>query len=133
MPRTLAGLCGLMCFGKGIWTMFSENLVDPLLARGIGRTAQRQRDWPQAQLEQPVAARGLQIIMALGGRPADELDLGVVETETRIGLAALRFDGAIIGKQDALRAAFDDRGRDAAPRYVGEALGCEDHRDVLLA
>src|SRR3546814_13486661 len=34
---------------------------------------------------------------------------------------------------DALRAAFDDGGRDAAAGDVGEALGGEHYRDILLA
>src|SRR3546814_7201947 len=66
-------------------------------------------------------------------RPADQLDLSVVEPEPLICCARLRLDRAVVGEEDALRAAFDDGGRDAAAGDVGEALGGEHYRDILLA
>src|SRR3546814_12181525 len=46
---------------------------------------------------------------------------------------ALRLDRAIVGQQYALRTAFDDRGCNDAIGDIGERLGREYHRDVLLA
>src|SRR3546814_1287090 len=66
-------------------------------------------------------------------RPADQLDLSVVEPEPLICCARLRLDRAVVGEEDALRAAFDDGGRDAAAGDVGEALGGEHYSDILLA
>jgi hypothetical protein len=88
--------------------MFGEDRVDALLAGRIGRAAQRQRDRPETEFEQSIAARRLQVIMPLGRRAADQLDLAVVEPEPRIGLSALRLDRTIIGQQDALGAALYD-------------------------
>ncbi len=70
--------------------------------------------------------------MALRRRPADQLDLAGIEAEALVGRPALRFDRAVVGQQDALRAAFDDGGRDAAVGDVGEALRREQDRDILL-
>src|SRR3546814_3042113 len=71
--------------------------------------------------------------MPLRRRAGDQLDLPVVQPEPFVCLPTLRFDRPVVGQQYALRAAFDDRGRDAAFRDVGEALGREQHRDILLA
>src|SRR3546814_6141981 len=59
--------------------------------------------------------------------------LGVVQPQLFVDAAGLRLDRTVVGEQDALRAAFDDGGRDRRPRDVGETLRGEDHRDVLLA
>src|SRR3546814_18849096 len=45
--------------------MFAKKTVDPLLHVGRGRPAQRQCDRAEGEFEQPVPARGLQIIMPL--------------------------------------------------------------------
>src|SRR3546814_3126241 len=100
--------------GEAVRPVLGQDRIDALLAVGIGRTAERKRDRAQAQLEQPVAPRRLQIIMPFRRRPADQLDLSVVEPEPLICCARLRLDRAVVGEEDALRAAFDDGGRDAA-------------------
>ncbi len=71
--------------------------------------------------------------MPLGCSSRDQLDLPVVEAEARIDVMALRLDRAIVGQQDALRAAFNDGWRDRGAGNVGEALRCEQHCDVFLA
>src|SRR5581483_1696600 len=86
--------------------MFREQRVDPLLGGGVGRAAERERDRPEPKLEQPVAAPGLEVIIALGRRPRDQLDLPLVEAEALIGGARLRLDRAVVGQEDALRAAL---------------------------
>ncbi len=110
-----------------------EDGVDAALAGRVGCTAQRQRNRSETQFEQSVPTRGLQVIMPLRRRPADQFDLAIVETEARIGLPALGLDRTVVGKQDALRAALDDGRRDAAARDIGEALRGEQDRHVLLA
>src|SRR3546814_7227065 len=61
------------------------------------------------------------------------LDLPIVQPEPFIRGTALRLDRAIVGQQYALRTAFDDRGCNDAIGDIGERLGSEYHRDVLLA
>src|SRR3546814_20019888 len=84
------------------------------------------------QLEQPVAAAGLQVVVALGLRRGDQLDLPRVEAEALIGLPALRLEGAVVGQEDALRTGLDQCRGDAAARDVGERLGREDDGDVQI-
>jgi hypothetical protein len=96
------------CVGKVRRPMLGEQSVDQLLAFRIGCAAKCQGDRPQSQLEQPVAAGALQIILALGGRPRDQFDLADVETERLIGGPVLRFDGAVVGQEYPLRAAFNN-------------------------
>ena len=98
-------------------TAFGQDGVDRLLRVGIGGAAQGQRDGTKPQLEQPVAAGGLQVILPLWDRPADQLDLAGIEAEPGIGGLRLWLDGTIIGQQDPLRKGLDDRGRD---RTVGD-------------
>ena len=71
--------------GEAVRPVLGQDRIDALLAVGIGRAAQRERDRTQPQFEQPVAARRLQIIMPLRRCPADQLDLPVVEPEPFIG------------------------------------------------
>jgi hypothetical protein len=124
---------GQECCGEIAAFRIGEQPVDQPLDLRIGRADQRQRDRAQPQLEQPVAARGLQIIMPLRAGPADQLDLAAVEPEALIARPALGLDGPVIGQQDALRAALDDRRGDGALGDIGQALRGEDHRDILLA
>src|SRR3546814_13299100 len=80
-----------------------------------------------------IAAPRLVIIVALRGPPAQYLDLAVVDPEAVVDARNLRFGGAFIGQENACRAAFDDRRRDARAFYVGKALRGEDHARILLA
>ena len=98
-----------------------------------GGAAQRQGDRPEPQLEQAVAARGLGVVVALRRRDAQDLDLTRIETEALVDRARLRLQGAIIGQEDARRAALDQRGGDGRALDVGQRLGGEHHRDILLA
>ena len=110
-----------------------ESLGDAELV-GLGRGGgEGQRDLAQAQFEQAVAAPRLAIIIALGDCPREDLDLAVIQAEPPVDRGDLGFDRTIVGQEDAGRAAFDDRGRDAAGLDVGEALGREHHAGVFLA
>src|SRR3546814_20646854 len=73
------------------------------LIGGRRNAAEVERDWTGTQLEQPVTAAGLQVVVALGLRRGDQLDLPRVEAEALIGLPALRLEGAVVGQEDALR------------------------------
>src|SRR3546814_6379871 len=85
----------------------------------------------KAEFEQLIAAPRLAIIVALRGRPAQYLDLAIVEPEAFVDARNLRFGGAFIGQENACRAAFDDRRRDARAFYVGKALRSEEHTSEL--
>src|SRR3546814_2755079 len=91
-----------------------------------------ERDRDEAELEQSVAARRLEIILALGRRAGDQFDLPRVEPEPGISGLRLRLDRAVVRQQYALRTALDDRGSNRALGDVGQALRCEDDRDILL-
>src|SRR3546814_4089251 len=87
--------------------MLGKRFVDQLLRVGIGGAAQRQRDGTERQLEQPVAAPRLKVIMPLGRRSRDKFDLAFIEPAALIGRARLRLDRPVVGEQDSLRAALD--------------------------
>src|SRR3546814_774207 len=110
-----------------------EQRVDAGLRRGIGGRAECARDRTEPQFEQAVPARRLEVILALGRCPRDQLDLSVIEAELLVDAPRLRLDGAVIWEQDSLRAALNDSRRDQRLGDVGEALRGEHHRDVLLA
>src|SRR3546814_4385995 len=74
----------------------------------------------KAEFEQLIAAPRLAIIVALRGRPAQYLDLAIVEPEAFVDARNLRFGGAFIGQENACRAAFDDRRRDRSEEHTSE-------------
>ena len=87
----------------------------------------------ETELEQPVAAARLAVVVALGRRSAQDLDLPVVETEAPVDRGDLRLERALVGQEQPRRAALDDGRRDGAAVDVGERLGGEDDGGVLLA
>ena len=126
------------CSASQAWTkplvaMLGEHAIDDRVI-GLGRGgAEGERDRTEAQFEQAVAAAGLAVVVALGRGARDDLDLPVVQAEPPIDRGDLRLDRALVGKEDACRAALDDRWRDRAAIDVGERLGGEDDGGVLLA
>ena len=64
-----------------------------------------ERDFAQTQLEQPVAARRLAVIIALGGGAREDFDLPVIETKAAIDAKDLRLDRALVGQEYPCRAA----------------------------
>ena len=110
-----------------------RHAVDELLVVGRGGAAQGQRHRAEAQLEQAVAARGLGVVVALGRGVREDLDLARVEAEALVDALRLRLERAVVGQEDARRAALDQRRRDGRALDVGQRLGGEHHRDVLLA
>src|SRR3546814_4422946 len=85
--------------GKAITAMFGDEFADADLV-GLGRRGgEGERDLAEAQFEQPVSAARLAIIVSLRGRPAQYLDLPVVEAEALIDPRDLRLGGALVGKE----------------------------------
>ena len=119
---------------KSVPALSSSNRSISALRGGIRGAAQaRARSRPSARSNSRLPRARLEVIIALGRRPRDQLDLALVEPEPLIGRARLRLDRAVVGKEDALRAAFDDRRARCCCGDVGERLGREDDRDILLA
>jgi hypothetical protein len=75
----------------------------------------------------------LAVVVALGGRAAQNLDLAVVEAEAAVDGGDLRFERPLVRQEEARRAALDDRRRDRAAVDVGERLRREDDARVLLS
>ena len=114
-------------------TMFGKNAGDGGLI-GLGRGgAERERHFAEPQLEQPVSAPRLAIVVALGRRPGEDLDLAVVEAEAPVDRGDLRLDRPLVGQEQSRRAALDDRGRNGGAVDVARALRGEDDGSVLLS
>src|SRR3546814_17408469 len=64
---------------------------------------ERERDGAEPELEKPVAAPRLQVVVALRGGAGDQLDLPLVEAEALIGGPRLWLDRPVVGQEDALR------------------------------
>jgi hypothetical protein len=124
---------GEVLSGEGIRWPFGQHRIDQPLAVRARCRADGERHWPQAQVEQTVAAPGLQVVVALWRGLPDEADLSVVQTEPLIGRPALRFDGALIGKEQTLRAGFDQHRGDGAIDHISKALGRKQNAHVLFA
>ena len=64
-----------------------------------GRRSKGERDFAEAQLEQPIAAAGLAVIVALRCRAAQDLDLPVVEAKAAIDRRDLRLDRPLVRQE----------------------------------
>src|SRR3546814_17956950 len=71
--------------------------------------------------------------MPLGRGARDQLDLAVVEPESRIDVAALRLHRTIVRQEDALRPAFDDGRRARRPGDIAASWSRKQHGAILLA
>src|SRR3546814_17214287 len=80
-------------------SVFGYDLCDRSLVRLCRSGAQCERHVRQAELEKPVAASRLTVIVALRRCPREDLDLPVVEPEAAIDRGDLRFDGAFVGQE----------------------------------
>ena len=118
---------------EAVTPMLGMNARDFGLVGFGGCGAEREADFGQAKLEQPVAASRLAIVFAFRRRAGDQLDLSVIEAEAAIDARDLRLNRPFVRQQEPRRAAFDDRGRDVATVDVGQALRGEDDAGVLLA
>src|SRR3546814_9453383 len=71
---------------------------------GFGRGgAKGECDVAETQLEQPVAAPRLAVIVTLRCCPAQDFDLAIIEAEPLIDPCDLRFGCALVGQKDARR------------------------------
>ena len=120
-------------FGKaGVSRTLKDAIDGALIIRRRG-AGEGERDRPQAEIEQAIAEPRLVVVVALGLCVGDDGDLPVIEAEALVHGAQLRLGRLGVRQKDPARAAFDDRGGDGGALDVGERLGGEDHRDVLLA
>ena len=118
--------------GEAVSAMGGEKIGDGGLVGLRGSGGEGERDLGEAELEQAIAAPRLAVIVALRRRPAQDLDLAVVETEAAIDRGDLRLERALIRQEEPRRAALDDRGRDRRAIDIGERLGGEDDARILL-
>ena len=79
--------------------MLGEHARDRGLIGLGGRGAEGERDLAKAELEQPVAAARLAVIVALRDGAREDLDLPVVEAEAAIDRRDLRLDRALVRQQ----------------------------------
>ena len=112
--------------GEAVAAVGGEDLGDGGLVGLRGGGGEGERDLGEAELEQAIAAARLAVIVALRRRPAQDLDLAVVETEAAIDRRDLRLERALVRQEEPRRAALDDRRRDGAAVDIGERLGGED-------
>ena len=119
--------------GKAVAAMFGEHALDHGLIGLRGGGGEGERDLAKAEFEQAIAAPRLAVIVALGRRAREDLDLPVVEAEAPIDRGDLRLDRALVRQEQPRRAALDDGGRDRGAVDIGERLGGEDDGGVLLA
>src|SRR3546814_11952954 len=89
---------------------FGYDLCDRRLVRLCRSGAQCERHVRQAELEKPVAASRLTVIVALRRCPREDLDLPVVEPDAAIDRGDLRFDCAFVGEGKTGLATHDDGG-----------------------
>jgi len=97
----------------GVRQHAAKNFVDVALVLRRGSAREGQRRGAQVEIEQAVAETGLVVVVALGLRGGDDLDLTAVQPEAFVDRANLRFGRLWVRQEDAACAAFDDRGRDA--------------------
>src|SRR3546814_14103617 len=112
--------------------MLGKRFVDQLLRVGIGGAAQRQRDGTERQLEQPVPAPRLKVIMPLGRRSRDKFDLAFIEPEALIGRARLSIDLPVGGAQDTLCADFADCRDNTAVLYLRTRVSVANAQHVVF-
>jgi hypothetical protein len=96
--------------GKVVVGRLSQDLRNGCLIGLGGRGGEGECDLPKSELEQAIAAARLAVIVALGCCAGDDLDLAIIETETPVDTEDLRFDGALVRKEEPRRAALDNRG-----------------------
>src|SRR5262249_58616883 len=89
--------------GKAVVARLGEDLRDGCLIGLGGRGGEGERDLPQSELEQAIAAARLAVIVALGCCSGDDLDLVVIEPETPVDSEDLRLNGALGPKEEPRR------------------------------
>ena len=95
-------------FGEGACALIGQHTVHQRVIFGAGRADKSERRRPQAQFEQPAAVAADEVIVALGRRACDEIDLAAVQTQGGVKGARMRLACAIVRKVDARRTGLDD-------------------------
>ncbi len=85
--------------GEAVAAVGGDRLGDGGLVGLGGGGGEGERDLAQAELEQAIAAARLAVIVALGRRAAEDLDLAVVQAEAAIDGGDLRFERALVGQE----------------------------------
>ena len=88
--------------------MLAQNAFDERLVGLRRRCREGKRDLAKAEFEQAIAAAGLAVVVTLGRRPGENLDLAVIETEAAIDLGDLRLDRPLVRQEETSRTALDD-------------------------
>src|SRR5260370_41490103 len=73
-----------------------------------GRGGEGERYLGEAELEQPVAAARLAVVVAFRRRAAEGFDLPVVQAEAPVNRLDLRFERAVIGQEQSRGTAFNN-------------------------
>jgi hypothetical protein len=83
------------------------NGLQPLQVFGLAHAGEGQCHLPEPEFEEPIAARRLEVIIALGRGARDRVNLPSVEAKSFVRSAALRLDCACI-RQELSRNLGDD-------------------------
>ncbi len=86
-----------------------QHAVDVALVLRCGCAGKGERSRPQVEVEQAVSQARLVVVVLLGLRGGDDLDLPAVEAEALVDRANLWLGGLRVREKDPARAAFDDR------------------------
>jgi hypothetical protein len=78
----------------------------------------QQRQFTQAKLKKPIAFPALVVVIALGNRLLEDLQLPLVQPKRFIDFARPLLQRVAVGQEDARGAVFDDRRRDGAVRNI---------------
>jgi len=81
---------------KILAAVFGEHLLDQGLVCLRGGGGKGERDLPETEIEQAVAAAGLAVVVTLWHGAGENLDLSIVQAEAAIDRRNLRFDRALI-------------------------------------
>ena len=113
--------------------MLGHGACDQRLIRLGGGGSEREADFRKPQFEKSVAAARLTVIVPLGRRPGQYLDLSVIQTEAAVDRRDLRLDRALVRQEQPRRTALDNGRCDPTVVDVAKRLGGEDDTGVLLA
>lgn len=119
--------------GKAGSAGLRQHAVDVALVLRCGCAREGERGRPRVEVEQAIAEARLVVVVALGLRGGDDLDLPAVEAKALVDHANLRLGRLRVRQENPTGAALDDRGRDGRVLDVRQALRGEDDADVFLA
>src|SRR5256885_15411897 len=120
------------CEGRGIGMRSGKHRVDVALVLRRGSTREGQRRGAQVEVKQAIAETRLVVVVALGLRGGDNLDLAAVEAEAFVDRANLRLGRLRVRQEDAALGALGDGPRGGPkPCVCGGPPGGEGAGGVL--